>query len=81
MQISIEPGQFGWDYLIEASDGRNILVQSSHDYPGLAENYGWTAKDGTNYADQIADAQEFLEEHLGEPIEDPGYFHQGKEGK
>jgi hypothetical protein len=65
---------------------RTVLVQSDWDYPGLASNLGFVPcpdcgfTDGTvdcahkTASQMIAEAQEFLDAHLGEPFENPGYF-------
>lgn len=57
--ITLDEGQFGWDYLIVHDDGRDLLIQSDWDYPGIAMTFGWSpcakcrrscrgATDGTN---------------------------------
>ncbi|MFO0964633.1 MAG: hypothetical protein U0793_03470 [Gemmataceae bacterium] len=62
-----------------------IAVQSDWDYPGVASSFGYVPcdcgrTDGTvdcdhrSAGDMIADAGEFLREHDGETIDDPGYF-------
>ncbi|HOF89044.1 MAG TPA: hypothetical protein PLZ36_13220 [Armatimonadota bacterium] len=40
--ITLESGPFGWDYLIQHDDGRELLIQSDWDFPGLAMTFGWT---------------------------------------
>jgi len=67
--ITLQLGQFGWDYLVVADDGRDLLVQNDYDYPGLATTFGWSGD-----AEDIAAAQEYLDNHLFESVEDPGYF-------
>jgi hypothetical protein len=67
----------------------DLLVQSDYDFPGLAMKLGWTpcdclngsATDGTvdcacgrTATSMIASAAEFLDDHLDEPFDDPGYF-------
>ena len=39
--ITLEEGQFGWDYVIEHDDGDSILIQSDWDYPATASTFGW----------------------------------------
>jgi hypothetical protein len=62
-----------------------ILIQVDWDYPALASNLGWVpcncgATDGTidcahrTAEEMIQEAEAFINEHLGEPFEDPGYF-------
>ena len=71
-----------WDTRDEEN---TVLCQSDWDWPGLASNLGWVpcecgATDGTidclhrKASNMIAEAGDFLDEHLGEPFEDPGYF-------
>lgn len=83
--ITLEAGQFGWDYLIKHDDGRSVLIQTDWDYPGTASTFGWRPcscgeTDGTvdcphrTASEMIASAAEFLDDHIGERVEDPGYF-------
>lgn len=85
MRITLERGDFGFTYLVVAEDGRDTLIQSDRDYPGLASTFGWTpcqcrATDGTvdcphkTASRMIADAQEFLDRHIGDTVDAPGYF-------
>ncbi len=86
MKITLEKGDFGWDFLIRAEDGRNILIQTDWDYPGVASHFGWQAchdnTDGTvdcsvcgNTAHKmIREAWAYLYAHIGDECEDPGYF-------
>lgn len=69
MNITLESGSFGWDYAIVADDGRDILVQTDYDYPGLALAFGWSGDDT-----DIEAAQEFLDDNIGATVEDPGFF-------
>ena len=39
--ITLEEGSFGWDYVIQADDGRDLLIQSEWDYPATAMTFGW----------------------------------------
>lgn len=84
MQITIKQGDFG-TYRLEAEDGRDILIQTDFDFPGIASTFGWTpcvcgATDGTvdcahrTATDMIAEAQAFLDDHIGDQADDPGYF-------
>lgn len=94
MKVTLEAGDFGWDYLLVAEDGRSLLVQTDWDYPGIASNLGWSPSDvepegecehagtdgtincdcGVKVAVFLASAQSFLDDHIGEDFEDPGYF-------
>jgi hypothetical protein len=65
--------------------GRDILIQTDWDYPGLASSFGWRActcgaTDGTvnckhkTASKMITSAYNFLVANDGECVEDPGYF-------
>jgi hypothetical protein len=84
MNITLENGDFG-TYLLIAEDGRDILIQTDWDYPGIASSFGWQAckcgmTDGTvnckhkTASEMIEDAGNFLNDHIGDTIPDPGYF-------
>ena len=84
MRITLLEGDYA-TFLLRAEDGRDILVQTDWDFPGVASNFGWTAcpcggTDGTvdcshRSADEmIASAREFLRAHSGDTTDDPGYF-------
>ena len=55
-----------WDTRDEAN---TALVQTDWDWPGVARTFGWDGDDS-----DIADAGEFLDDHLGEIVDDPGYL-------
>jgi len=85
MKVYLDYGQFGF-FEIVAENGRSILVQTDWDYPGLAMNFGWVPcpecgfTDGTvdckhrRASEMIAEAADYLDDHIGESFEDPGYF-------
>jgi len=84
MKITLQAGDFG-SYLLTAEDGQDRLIQTDWDFPGIASTFGWSpcecvATDGTvacvhkNAGQMIAEAQAFLDEHIGEDVADPGYF-------
>jgi hypothetical protein len=84
MKITLQEGDFG-TFLLVCDDGRDLLVQTDLDYPGLASSFGWSAcscgeTDGTvdcphRTADEmIAEAGDFLRAHAGDTADDPGYF-------
>jgi hypothetical protein len=88
MLVTLHKGKFGWDYVIEAQDGRTILIQNDYDYPVIASHLGYLPcpcgeTDGTidckhkNAVDMIYSAQLFLDDHLEECFADPGYFEEG----
>ena len=84
MRIALHEASFG-TFLVVAQSGREILVQTDWDFPGLASTFGWSpcscgATDGTVDCDHrtademIADARDFLAAHVGDTADDPGYF-------
>ena len=85
MKITLESGNFGFGYLLAADDRRDILIQTDWDYPGVASTFGWVPcecgeTDGTvdcphkTASQMISEAAEYLDEHIGNTVEDPGYF-------
>jgi hypothetical protein len=84
--ITLVSGQFGWDYLIVNDDGKDIYIQSDWDYPDYARTFGWqpchNVTDGTidctvcgkTASELIYEAQQFLDDNIGESVNDPGYF-------
>lgn len=67
--ITLESGDFGWDYLLVHDNGKEIYVQTDWDYPGIANAFGGGFKDN-----EIGKAQQYLDDHIGDRVEDPGYF-------
>lgn len=66
-------------------DKHTVLVQSDWDFPALASNLGYIPckcgeTDGTidcphkTVSQMISEAIDYLDEHLGETFDDPGYF-------
>ena len=45
MKITLEHGQFGWDFLVRAENGKSILIQSDWEYPSFACLFGAGASD------------------------------------
>ncbi len=64
----------------------NMLIQTDRDYPGIASNFGWVpcpfcrSTDGTvdcrhrTASAMIHSARNFLDTHIGQEVENPGYF-------
>jgi len=84
MNITLQEGDFG-TFLLVAEDGRELLVQTDWDFPGVAQTFGWSPcscgkTDGTIDCphraadDMIAEARDFLQERVGQTTDDPGYF-------
>jgi hypothetical protein len=76
-----------WYYFLhDEISGKNVIIDTDYDYPGLASNFGWTPcpfcreTDGTvdckhrTAGAMMQSAQSFLDKHIGETAEDPGYF-------
>ena len=63
-------GNHNWDTRNEAE---TVLVQTDWDWPGIASNLGFV-QDETGDGSDIEAARAFLDDHLGEVFEDPGYF-------
>jgi hypothetical protein len=66
-------------------DDRSILIQTDRDHPGVASNLGFVScecgrTDGTvpcahkTVAEMLSAAYEFLDAHIGDTFDDPGYF-------
>jgi hypothetical protein len=84
MNITLESGDYG-TYVLGADDGREILIQTDWDFPGVASTFGWSPcecgrTDGTvdcphrAASAMIAEAAQYLDDHVGESVDDPGYF-------
>jgi hypothetical protein len=84
MRITLLEGDFG-TFLLRSEDGRDLLVQTDFDFPGVASTFGWSPcscgeTDGTVDCDHqaaddmIAEARDFLQERIGSTADDPGYF-------
>ena len=91
MIVTLESGMFGWDYLLAADSGDVRLIQDDWNYPAVAASFGWSPcpcgkTDGTvdcphrTTGQMIADAQQFLDDHIGDTIDDPGYFAESEGG-
>jgi hypothetical protein len=86
--ITLEEGQFGWDYILrDNATGEERLIQTDYNYPGVASTFGWPGHEhgetdgtvdcpvcGKKALEMINEAQAWLDEHIGETVEDPGYF-------
>lgn len=89
--ITLFQGDYG-TFEIVHDDGRNILIQTDWDFPGLARSFGWVPKkskgcthegtDGTvkcpgcgkTASAFIEEARQYLDDHEGKRVADPGYF-------
>jgi hypothetical protein len=78
MKITLSTYRYG-GYLLTATDGQTLLIQSDWDFPPLAQQFGWQSArtfgdDMEMISASITSAAEFLDECDGESIDDPGYF-------
>lgn len=90
-RITLLRGDFGWTYVLEHDDRRDLVIQSDWEYPSIAMAFGWSpccrcsrscrgATDGTidcarrKASEHIAQAQKWLDSHIGKRVVDPGYF-------
>ncbi len=84
MRIRLRENHAG-TFLLVARNGDDILFQSDWDFPSLASTFGWCpcpcgTTDGTvdcahrTRSDMIAEAWDFLDAHVGDIVDDPGYF-------
>jgi len=90
--VTLEYGDFDYFILLDSETGETVLFQTDWDYPGLASYFGWRPCDcvpsytdgtidcpvcGKSYHEMILDAGAFLDDHIGDELEDdPGYFDQ-----
>ena len=84
--ITLDTGDFGNYLVIDLETGEDILIQTDWDYPGVASTFGWSPchseTDGTvdcpvcgkTASEMITEAADYLDNHLGDEVEDPGYF-------
>jgi hypothetical protein len=75
----------GRQQIIEALEALGYIPMTDFDLQGIASTFGWTpcecgSTDGTGdcahrkASDMIAEAQAFLDDHIGDQADDPGYF-------
>ena len=83
--IRLESEHFGCYRLVDTATGQDLLIQSDWDWPSVASNFGWQAcpcgdTDGTvkcahrGVSEMIQEAGTYLDDMVGEEVEDPGYF-------
>lgn len=72
MKIILEEGNFGFDFIIQAEDGRELVIQFDSEYANVAKVFGWQGKLEHNSLDQ--DAFMWLVNNTGAVAIDPGFF-------
>jgi hypothetical protein len=84
--IRLDKGEFGTYVLVDTSTGDSQLVQTDWDFPAVAIDFGFVPCDQCDNTDgtvncehktasqMISEARDFLDEHIGDEIRDPGYF-------
>lgn len=87
MRITLEEGEPG-TFILISDDGQEVLIQEDWDCPDAAAAFGWMLCCGSNATDGtvdcpdcgataeqlIANAYDYLAEHIGDAVDDPGYF-------
>lgn len=84
MTIRLEQGPAGC-YVVRADSGASLLVQVDWDFARLASAFGWTPcicgdTDGMvacqhrTAIEMLSEARQYLDSHLCEMADDPGYF-------
>lgn len=90
--ITLEQGDFGTYLIVDNATGKDLLVQIDWDFPGVASTFGWPGHEhpetdgtvkcpvcGAEPSEMIGEAQEWLDDHIGDTAEDPGYFDSGED--
>lgn len=83
--VRLDDSDFGCYIIQDLESDQSVLIQVDYDRPSLAGHMGWVAcpcgeTDGTidckhrSTAEMIDDATRFLDDHIGDEFEDPGYF-------
>lgn len=83
--VRLDDSDFGCYILQDLESDQSVLIQTDLDRPSVAANMGWMAcpcgeTDGTvrcehrSVLEMINDATQFLDDHIGDTFEDPGYF-------
>lgn len=74
-RVTLDRGPAG-TWLLRHDDGRTHLIQSDWDFPDLARNFGWVPDESRERVagGWTGDAWDYLSDHEGQSIEDPGYF-------
>jgi len=69
-KVRLEQGDFGTYLIVNCATSESILIQSDTDFPSLAMDFGLPMEFGL----PIEKAIDYLDDHIGTTIDDPGYF-------
>ena len=72
-KVRLEQGDFGTYLLVNCATSEDILIQSDTDFPSLAIDFGLAIEEPLTI-ESIGKAIDYLDDHIGTTIADPGYF-------
>ena len=72
-KVRLEQGDFGTYLLVNCATSEDILIQSDTDFPSLAMGFGLAIEEPLTI-ESIGKAIDYLDDHIGTTIADPGYF-------
>ena len=72
-KVRLEQGDFGTYLLVNCATSEDILIQSDTDFPSLAIDFGLAIEEPLTI-ESIGKAIDYLDDHIGTTIDDPGYF-------
>jgi hypothetical protein len=72
-KVRLEQGDFGTYLIVNCETGADILIQSDVYFPSLAIDFGLAIEEPLS-TQVIEKAIDYLDDHIGTTIADPGYF-------
>ena len=72
-KVRLEQGDFGTYLIVNCATSEDILIQSDTDFPSLAIDFGLAIEEPLTI-ESIGKAIDYLGDHIGTTIADPGYF-------
>ena len=72
-KVRLEQGDFGTYLIVNCATSEDILIQSDTDFPSLAVDFGLAIEEPLTI-ESIGKAIDYLDDHIGTTIADPGYF-------
>ncbi len=72
-KVRLEQGDFGTYLIVNCATSEDILIQSDTDFPSLAVDFGLAIEEPLTI-ESIGKAIDYLDDHIGTTIDDPGYF-------